>query len=785
MSSTHNFPPEQIVADDEFDTLWAMAVAEAAELHPLDDPKNNLMASVAAAPTEQSAHRYIPMRKNTRHAYSGESEASALRFSAAVGLATGNTNTSLHTSLAVGADNKMFGTNGNLRSMGSLLKDSFGSYSTMHPSSGNGNMSNATFDLDPKSTRQSLSSAAALGLTGGGANDNSLQRRNTVGIATSGGLSRKGSSGSHGDLKAMAKALHSGLPHTKGLIGSQESVQSMGNTSEYASFQTDTQRRDRSTSVSGMINGSNNSPNVKRLNTVNVYSRNVSFSSSPLEQPSVRENSVKMRRRSTVDTIMSDFSTTNLHAVSDDEEKTSASRPMPSRMSSWTSATSKLESMTLVKATLLDSQVDTAKHVLDNVQSSMKKGGDEVQPLFTLPCTLNVSAFKQSTDQLSGLVLARNGKSEAGVVVVKDMSPTSIFAETTLRKGHEILSINSHRVKCPMRAAKIIKSIKGDVNFFVSEGQRAPGVRYVRVKKEDTLESTTSVAQDEKYTTKDNANGIGIQLESRQGLVRVTHVDADGLFGKASLFPGDIILTVNGEATNNSSHAMKLLLKSQESNLIIALVYSVTDFRIGLLDQVLQTPWDIKWSEGYQEAIISRITLRGQQVSFVLNFYNQEWECQYKPLKNNDALASVFKYEVEEFADEINGVLKTVVNRWKDAIGAPPTLSSAFRRKTTGESGTSSSNKLTDSERTNATLPTSDVDISSQGTESSEDVIPILSMLLEEDASINGAVRKELNSLQERYHPRKVELVDTYNDKRYVHMIVQLAEEQTSSSRVE
>jgi hypothetical protein len=58
-------------------------------------------------------------------------------------------------------------------------------------------------------------------------------------------------------------------------------------------------------------------------------------------------------------------------------------------------------------------------------------------------------------------------------------------------------------------------------------------------------------------------------------------------------------------------------------------------------------------------------------------------------------------------------------------------------------------------------------------------------MLLEEDASINGAVRKELDSLQERYHPRKVELVDTYNDKRYVHMIVQLAEEQTSSSRVE
>ena len=69
---------------------------------------------------------------------------------------------------------------------------------------------------------------------------------------------------------------------------------------------------------------------------------------------------------------------------------------------------------------------------------------------------------------------------------------------------------------------------------------------YVRVKtnlkrKDEGERSRYRVAMVEK--------AVGIHLQTRQGLVRATHIDSDGLSANYSIHPRDILLTVNGIAT--------------------------------------------------------------------------------------------------------------------------------------------------------------------------------------------------------------------------------------------
>jgi hypothetical protein len=97
--------------------------------------------------------------------------------------------------------------------------------------------------------------------------------------------------------------------------------------------------------------------------------------------------------------------------------------------------------------------VDESLHeVADYILNTSENGSSSCA--MALPAIHSISSFKENKEQLSGLIISRDAGCE---VLVRKITPNSIFAVTPLREGHEILTINNRRVKCPLRATTIIK----------------------------------------------------------------------------------------------------------------------------------------------------------------------------------------------------------------------------------------------------------------------------------------------------------------------------------------
>ena len=452
----------------------------------------------------------------------------------------------------------------------------------------------------------------------------------------------------------------------------------------------------------------------------------------------------------------------------------------------------------------IEMQREAAKYMLDLMaleSSTSTSSPSNVPPPnknrlpFILPSTIQISAHKSHEDQLSGLILSLNGGNELGTVVVKDMTPTSIFANSSLKSGHEILTINDHRVKCPQRAAKIMRGLVGDVTLLISEGGKPPGTRYIRVKMSKSRHGSSTDGgnwQDEPNNiTQEN---VGIKLETREGMVRVMQLDPAGSFGNSSVEIGDIVLTVNKTVVQNESHAMRALLLGEEnanSGVICMLVYSMVDLRVGLVSRLISSPWNKNWSEDFQNVIISRPLEDGRDVSFILRFQHN-WECQcndptqlfarHESPQEKYTWVEIFNFEVQPVISKINEAITTAAKCMKEAIEAASTITSPppcnieeaelnSRRRQDMESH----REKNESHSTQPIDETDDETTSSHiSQESSDDMIPVHSVPVAEGSTPFGTVKKELTNLQQKYHPRKVKLVDTYEDNIYVHMIVEL-----------
>jgi len=225
----------------------------------------------------------------------------------------------------------------------------------------------------------------------------------------------------------------------------------------------------------------------------------------------------------------------------------------------------------------------------------------------SLPLIQTFEATKDNPDQPAGLFLK---KAKNGAVIVHSISPTSIFCDKNdsdkdLITGQEVLSVNEKRVNDPKMAASLISQAKGRLSLRVSSLERQRGFLYCQVKRR--LGRGTS----KNHHHRDNSNQArdhGIRFVTTnvdgvrrgtvtEGLVRVSHVDPNGLF--ATLHPlnrlrmGSIILTINGAPVTNGRVALE---KVMESRLLIEVLHC--DERVWREDWVMDGLVNVVFGDG-------------------------------------------------------------------------------------------------------------------------------------------------------------------------------------------
>lgn len=305
---------------------------------------------------------------------------------------------------------------------------------------------------------------------------------------------------------------------------------------------------------------------------------------------------------------------------------------------------------------------DAQRRVADYILNLPPQNGSTT-PQLSLPTIHSISSFKENKDQLSGLVISRDAGSE---VLVRKIQPASIFTNTPLKQGHEILTINDRRVKCPSRATTIIKSIKGEVNLLVSEGDKPPGAKYVKAKmeKQGRSESIAESVSVKSFSERE----LGLTLEeSRHGLVRVAKIDEDSVFAGMPVREDDIVLAVNGESAQSADVVMTSLGQfHRRGGVSILLLYSMVDLRMGLLDRIVQSPWEVHWDTNLKGATISKRPASGEDHSVTFSaVFENDWSCDLIP---SDIASPSEKEEITLAIDKLNVAISYAVRCWSDAV---------------------------------------------------------------------------------------------------------------------
>lgn len=324
-------------------------------------------------------------------------------------------------------------------------------------------------------------------------------------------------------------------------------------------------------------------------------------------------------------------------------------------------------------------QAEAAKYVLqmDKKVESSQQHQQQQQLVFEIPTTFEVKGHKEHHKQSTGLVLSFGKNNEKDAVMVKEISPTSLFVGTSLKSGQEVLMINSLRVKCPKQAAKIMKSLSGDLAMYVSEGTRAPGMKYIRVRVGHEKKKGSNVrlkpGEDMErllQATKD------ITLETQSdGLVRVARVDPSGMFRK-DLRSGDIVLTVNGTLIQDDERWKKLILETASRGVICMLVYSMADLVKGLVNQLLPS-WESAWKSDTEVSISRARKLEGEAKNDVVSFsllWSADWVCEC----NQSDEEAVYKSEILPSLEKINWATSLVIKSFVEVSGVQHKQSTLF-----------------------------------------------------------------------------------------------------------
>jgi len=272
-----------------------------------------------------------------------------------------------------------------------------------------------------------------------------------------------------------------------------------------------------------------------------------------------------------------------------------------------------------------------------------------------LPVIKVYRLIKDHPDEQMGLFLT---KAKNGAVLVHSLAPDSPFLRITpdpICSGQEILSVNDKRINDPKMAARIIAHAKKHLSIRISTVKRERGFMYCQVKRkidggggdidavgEANIATTARTAR--KRGSVVSITGLfhhGLRFitnsvdgtVAENGLVRVSHIDPDGLFGSSqnsNLRAGCIVLTVNGIPVTNGRAALDKVMSSR--NLVeilhcdervwrdIWVKEGLTQVMSSLTDIKSPFVWDLEWQTHNEEVVIRKVGSEGHSYAFRLEF---------------------------------------------------------------------------------------------------------------------------------------------------------------------
>lgn len=173
-------------------------------------------------------------------------------------------------------------------------------------------------------------------------------------------------------------------------------------------------------------------------------------------------------------------------------------------------------------------------------------------------------------------------KQKTGIFVSK-IAKKSLFDDSELTEGCEILVVNDHRVRSARKGADLVKNCSSWLTVMASKGSRP----------EDSDMSMFRV-EEEQWNC--------IRFKTTNGLVRIT--DKSGPFKKSPFMNGDICLAINGIAVNDAHKAMEIV-SEDTPGLIVVLSFSLRKLQRKLVESLLYGSLQIQWDDKRNECKLS------------------------------------------------------------------------------------------------------------------------------------------------------------------------------------
>lgn len=185
-------------------------------------------------------------------------------------------------------------------------------------------------------------------------------------------------------------------------------------------------------------------------------------------------------------------------------------------------------------------------------------------PADDLPTLIKANVFaSRGSDSQHGFKIKLG---EEGAILIYHIEPGSEATKTDLCVGCEILTINDHRVASVQKAEEMLAYYmdkKGVVKIVASKGGRPRGTKYVLVKN----------TSDPSMFDGNNSVVAGLELEQRDGYVRVVEAPASGFFSKVRMNRNDCIWSIDGVAVTDLSQ-LRHGLKEASGKIVFILIYN-------------------------------------------------------------------------------------------------------------------------------------------------------------------------------------------------------------------
>jgi len=272
--------------------------------------------------------------------------------------------------------------------------------------------------------------------------------------------------------------------------------------------------------------------------------------------------------------------------------------------------------------------------------------------MVTLPSIIFVTVRKQEAGDDLGLTLIE----KSNAIIVDAISSSGKFANTDLKVGCEILSINGHRIRNPQSFYRMTKDAVGKIVIKSSIGTSPPGTLYRVVKKKHM------VVLGRKSDLSNTVNELGISFESTDGLIRVKEVSE---YFSESISKGDICLSIDGEVCHSLRKTVNSF--SLANGAVALLIFPMLDMWKGMAELMV----DKKYSREWNGAECELLEEGGDSHAISLKVDEKTGLCSIEGDEMNNINIS-----------NMNSMIKQVLGVLKDAIQASRPLSRGNSTKT-------------------------------------------------------------------------------------------------------